>query len=78
MEMLLGKVKVQFPLQPVRSTADYAHIVNDYRAAAEYAAKQERYHDCNAYLKWLEQAIKQAENTPPSSLRVSVDWESES
>jgi len=77
MEMLLGKVKVQFPLNSRPAAKDYPSIINDYRAAAQYAASQERFHDCSTYLRWLEQAIKQAENSPPSSLRVTVDWSDE-
>ena len=77
MEMLLGKVKVQFPLNSRPAAKDYPSIINDYRAAAQYAASQERFRDCIAYLNWLDQAQKQAENMPPSSLRLSIDWESE-
>jgi hypothetical protein len=77
MEMLLGKVKVEFPLHSRPAAKDYPIIINDYRVAAQYAASQERYDGCSAYLRWLEQALKQAENSPPSSLRVTVDWDNQ-
>ena len=73
MQITLGKINVSFPLLSSPPAKELATIAGDYRAAAQYAAKQERFGSCNFYLQ-----LADAYDPPaPSSLRVTVDWSDE-